>query len=185
MAVDKDNFHDIENTLLLARELGASVFSYTPILPLGRAKILALENWDIERKQVYETEKELIEKYRGFLGLLSPDMTCDLENGENCGAGYRTYAMNPWGHIRPCPLYEDTEFEIGNLAEQDIEEVFSNPLTFAFAKISPPIKNICRDCERKYYCMYCSLRGFQSQKVVQDCRWSLLPEVAAVAAFRS
>jgi len=41
MSVSPENFGDIENTLLLAKKLGARVFGYSPIIPFGRGKDIA------------------------------------------------------------------------------------------------------------------------------------------------
>jgi radical SAM protein with 4Fe4S-binding SPASM domain len=180
MAVDEGNFDDIEATLLLARELGAAVFSYTPVLPLGRAKDWANVKWNVEYDKVVKMERELIEKYKDFLGFLSPELTCGMENGDNCGAGYRTYAMDPYGYVRPCPLYEDTKFLLGNLLSQSLEEVFSNPLAYAFENVVPPNQALCDGCERKNYCLYCTLRGLQSSDLVPECRWRHLPGTEAL-----
>ncbi|MCR3882913.1 radical SAM/SPASM domain-containing protein [Candidatus Methanocrinis alkalitolerans] len=175
MCVDEESFSDIEKTLLLARDLGAAAFSYTPVLPLGRGREWAPPGWNLDGREVMQAEEELARRYRGFLSVLSDEAVCSLEKEEGCGAGYRTYAMDPWGNIRPCATFGPEEMVIGNLVEGEIEEVFSNPLTEALAGARVPGNEVCGDCEMSLFCRYCILRGILGSKMVRDCSWINLP----------
>lgn len=183
MCVDEESFTDIEDTLLLARELGAVAFSYTPVLPLGRGKDWAPPGWNLDGKQVMQAEGELIDRYKGFLTVLPKEAISDLESKEGCGAGYRTYTMDPWGRIRPCATFESDELVIGSLMEQSVEEVFSHPVTNAFAELPVPNREICGDCRLALFCRYCGLRGFRGSQMVLDCKWKCLPPVQRVLHF--
>src|SRR6266545_1318814 len=57
MVVDERNFYDLENTLLLAKSLGARAFSYSPLLPLGRGKEMFRTTWKIPGEEVFAMQK--------------------------------------------------------------------------------------------------------------------------------
>lgn len=183
MTVDEGNFFDIENTLLLVKELGAVAFSYAPVLPIGRGERLAPHGLNLDAGQVSQVENDLAQKYKGFLTVMSDKDRGDLENGKSCGAGYRTYTMDPWGNIRPCATFSNDGMIIGNLMEKSIEEVFANPLTEALAQLPPPGVKVCGDCRFALFCRYCAKRGFLESIKEPDCQWIRLPEAQKVLEY--
>jgi len=180
MSVDEESFADIEPTLLLARRLGAVAFSYAPVLPLGRGQDWAGPGWRLDGQEVMRAEQDLVEKYAGFLSVLTADQQCELEGGEPCGAGYRTFTMDPWGRIRPCAMYDPDLIVIGDLRTSSVEDVFANPATRAMAHFPPPNPSTCSGCRLELFCRYCGLRGLQGSQQVADCAWARLEEVQAV-----
>lgn len=180
MSVDQESFADIEPTLLLARRLGAVAFSYAPVLPLGRGRDWAAPGWRMDGRKVMQAEQELAEKYAGFLSVLSPDQKCDLDDGEPCGAGYRTFTMDPWGRVRPCAMYDPDFIVIGDLRTSSVEDVFASSVTHAMAHFPPPNPSTCSGCRLELFCRYCGLRGLQGRQQVEDCSWSQLDTVQRV-----
>jgi len=180
MCVDEGNFADIESTLLLARELGAKAFSYTPVLPLGRGKTWAPPGWNLDGREVLQAEQEIAERHKGFLATLPAETLCGLEGNKGCGAGHRTYAMDPWANVRPCATWGADELIIGNLRQQSIEEVFGHPVTRALEEIPVPSHHHCAGCEMELFCRYCPLRGLHGERLVENCAWGQLPAVEAV-----
>lgn len=177
MVVDEENFNDIENTLLLARSLGARVFSYSPVLPLGRGKDVFSTEWKMKGADVFKKENYLAERYKGFLGVLSEEAVCEVEGTEGCGAGYRTFAMDPWGNIRPCATFGPTELVFGNLRTQSLEEVFGQPAIFAMKQLRAPSPEFCAGCSQADFCRYCFLRGLHASEDVPDCAWRKQPAI--------
>jgi len=171
MVVDDDNFSEIENTLLLAKKLGAVAFSYTPVLPFGRAKEGYSNNWRMDAKEVEKIEKRLFKTYGGFLTELSEENKSDIEGEAGCGAGYRSFTMDPWGNVRPCATYGTEELVFGNLLNQSPEQVFSHPAIFAMSDLKTPSHMFCSECDQFYFCRYCSLRGIHRSKNVSSCNW--------------
>jgi radical SAM protein with 4Fe4S-binding SPASM domain len=181
MVVDERNFHDLENTLLLAKSLGARAFSYSPLLPLGRGTKLFRTAWNIPGKEVFTKEAEIAERYKGFLGVLSEESAREVEGEDGCGAGYRTFGMDPWGNVRPCVTFGPQEFVFGNLLEQSMEEVFSHPAVFAMQHLRTPSPAFCSECQHSQFCRYCSLRGLHASENEQACRWRKQPAFAELA----
>ena len=177
MVVDERNFDDLENTLLLARSLGAKVFSYSPLLPLGRGKDVFSTTWKMNGADVLRKEYELAERYKGFLGVLSDDAVCEVEGEEGCGAGYRTFAMDPWGNVRPCATFGSQELVFGNLRTQSLEEIFGQPAVFAMKQLRAPSPAFCSGCRNADFCRYCFLRGLHASANVPDCAWRKQPAI--------
>jgi radical SAM protein with 4Fe4S-binding SPASM domain len=177
MVVDERNFDDIEPTLLLAKSLGAKVFSYSPLLPLGRGKNIFNTYWTKNGLEVLKKEKDLAERYKGFLGVLSEEAVCEVEGDEGCGAGYRTFAMDPWGNIRPCATFGADELVFGNLRTQSLEEVFGHPGVFALRNLRAPSPEFCSGCSHAGFCRYCLLRGLHASEGVPDCAWRKQPAI--------
>ncbi|HKO08811.1 MAG TPA: radical SAM protein [Alphaproteobacteria bacterium] len=181
MVVDERNFHDLENTLLLAKSLGARAFSYSPLLPLGRGREMFRTTWNIPANEVSAKESEIASRYKGFLGVLSEETVCEVEGEDGCGAGYRTFAMDPWGNVRPCPTFGAQELVFGNLMRQSMEEVFSHPAVFAMRQLRTPSPLFCSKCRHSDFCRYCSLRGLHASEDEPACNWRKQPAFAELA----
>lgn len=178
MSVDQYNWKYIESTLVLARRLGATMFTYSPILPFGRAKH-SFGFWAYDAEEVLQTEKQLAEKYKGFLQFLPEDTILEIHQPGGCGGGHRVYAMDPRGLIRPCVTFDENQAIFGSLAEQDPADVFGRELSAAFAMIEPPHPDVCRTCKFVLFCQHCSLRGLMASQWVgkEKCTWLNQPKV--------
>jgi radical SAM protein with 4Fe4S-binding SPASM domain len=179
MALDEYNWRHIEPTMQLSRRLGATMFSYAPILPFGRAKNhLNFDFWANNTDEIIETEKRLFREYKGFLRLLPEDVLKPNDLG-GCGAGHKSYTMDPRGWIRPCPTFEETQAIFGCFEHQDSSGIFGGELSMSFANIQPPNPDICQTCEFTYFCMNCSLRGLLGMKWVgeKNCSWMNQPRI--------
>jgi radical SAM protein with 4Fe4S-binding SPASM domain len=179
MAIDRHNWQHIEPTLLLAQELGASAFGYAPVLPFGRGKE-DFAFWDSFVSDFLPLQKALTEKYPRFLNIQSGKNLHELQQPGGCGAGYRVYAMDPGGRIRPCVTFEENMATFGSLQTQDPEAVFSCELSEAFAGITPPDYPVCEGCRFANFCRFCSLRGLTAAQWLDEgqCRWLGQPEVS-------
>lgn len=178
MSVDQDNWKDVELTLLLARQLGASMFTYSPILPFGRAKD-KFDLWDQNPEEVLQTEQRLSEKYKGFLHFLPEDKILEINQPGGCGAGHRVYAMAPAGLVRPCVTFDEDQAVFGSLITQSPAEVFGGKLSKAFSMIKPPHMDLCDSCKWTIFCQHCSLRGLMASHWVgeENCRWLNQPNI--------
>jgi antilisterial bacteriocin subtilosin biosynthesis protein AlbA len=180
MVVDEETWTHLEPTLLLARKLGASMFSYTPLLPMGRG-IEHFRPWDRDARAIRAQEEELREKYGSFLHDLGQRSLADLKMPGGCGAGYRTYAMDPQGRIRPCVTFDQNSAIFGSLREKSPEEVFGSSLGDAFAAVTPPQPDVCGRCEHRAFCQNCLMRGLDASRWIPEgeCAWLRESTVAA------
>ncbi len=176
MAVDEETWEDVEETLLLSKKLGAGMFTYGPVLPFGNAKN-HFHEWKFNAKAVAEKEKTLKAKYKDYIQLLQEDTMEKLNSPGSCGAGYRSVAMAPNGEIRPCVTFDENYGIMGSLKDSSIDEVFSNQTIKLMSELKAPTYEVCKECKWTFFCMYCSLRGLMASDWVEECNWSLQPDV--------
>lgn len=176
MTVYPENRHDIENVILLAKDLGAIRFSWNPAMPFGRGKHLMLELSEEDALQQGNYENSLMQKYKDFLQLIYPEQQQRQfeTTGGNCGAGYRNVVISPNGNVRPCLLCPDEWLSLGNIFTHPPEEIFGSPLTYTLHSLRSPnrMDDTCKTCDWKLFCHTCWVRGLQ--KAVEDkvvCPW--------------
>jgi radical SAM protein with 4Fe4S-binding SPASM domain len=173
MVVDEENWDDVERTLLLARELGASLFTYTPLLPIGRGAAHFRLWEEHDPAAMVQREKELRARYKGFVHVVSEESIFTLQESGGCGAGYRNYAMDPVGNVRPCVTFDPHVAVHGSLRTDSPHEVFGGPLAYAFAQVIPPDPVQCAPCPYRVFCQRCLVRGLIGSTWLEEgaCTW--------------
>jgi radical SAM protein with 4Fe4S-binding SPASM domain len=158
MAVDESNWQHIEKTLLLAQTLGTSKFTYSPIIPVGRAKSESMiHRIRLQSEEIMNYEQYLMDNYSDFLHVLDKKSQEKLHNSGGCGAGSRTFVMNSHGDIRMCATFGNGI--IGNVSEKPLKTLFSNPLCLLSSQITPPSFGLCHNCRYLSFCSGCFMRA--------------------------
>lgn len=171
MSVTADNFFDIEETVKLAKSLGASAFTFNPVFDVGRGQSTPGPRITdpAEAKKYVEYEAGVYEKYKGFLSTLDETQQAALKRS-NCGLLSKTITISPDGTIRACVMF-DSVFEIGNINRQDYKSIFRRKELTDFSRLPAPREEFCGDCRHLGYCKGCVLRGMKRASEVADCRW--------------
>ncbi len=180
MNVTKDNLNYIEDTLLLAKSLGATWFIFTPMLDVGRGKNIDTV-FSVEQVEYMGClSQHFYEEHGSFFSYLKPDVfRARFEADRNCGAGQRAVVLGPTGKVRPCPLLPEEYLTIGDLTTKSVFEVFSNPVMSKLYELESPRERICGECEYALYCRYCHTRGILTQaKLESPCKWFQANELA-------
>jgi len=162
MSVTPQNAEHMEDLASLAIDLGADMFSFSPVMPFGRA--LEDYQWTTEDvRELSEQASRVREKYGDAIP------TIDMENfterhearSHNCGAGWKTVAVGPDGGVRPCVMAEDTRDTLGTLDFRDPTAFFEavGDVTEAFHDRTPPNEDVCGDCSNLHFCRNCILRS--------------------------
>lgn len=173
MNITKDNYDQIENTLLLAKHLGAEWFVLSPVLDLGRGKNLDVNFSTNQVKYIADLSKRLYEEHGSFLSHVNSDIFVEMFKSEgNCGAGHKVAALGPSGKVRPCPLIPEQVLTFGDLTTDTVETVFSNPVVPYTYQLRSPDTSTCSDCINEIYCRYCHMRGIKKMAESQSaCNW--------------
>lgn len=189
MVVLPQNEDKIEDTIKLARKLGAKVFGAGRIYSLGRARgkfslsrerLIALDKKvsDLSKKYSDETfhvkgrDPNQLQQYL-FPEDMSPDEILAYGDilinllGGNCGAGYRSLFLTAEGDVLPCGMMEVC---LGNVAETSVEEVLHSFLVRAFRKIPSPNSETCGDCSNRFLCSGCHALAYMYGEGM-SCRW--------------
>ncbi len=174
MAVDDNNWYQIEDTILFSKSIGVTKFAYSPILPFGRAEHNFSYWKNISFKEAKSYENYLKEKYSDFIHYIDEKGIQQLYEKSNCGAGHTSFAMDPFGNIRICATFDENEGVVGSLKTMTIQNTFKNEVCSLSSKISPPKPEICGNCQHLFFCMGCFLRGSKKAHVVgiENCNWA-------------
>ena len=171
MAVDEGNWKQIEQTLLFAKSLGVAKFTYSPIIPIGRANQLTVWN-NTGVEEVASFEKYIVRKYHDFIHTLEGHSLDELLAPGGCGAGSRTFVMNEAGVVRMCATDEQYGI-IGDLSKQTSDDVFSNPLCAIVDELVFPNANLCEGCNYLSFCVSCPIKTKRQIGLIgeENCRW--------------
>lgn len=171
MSVTAENFFEVEDTIKLAKELGASAFTFNPVFNVGRGEDTpAPRITDPEEAKKYIAyEAGLYKKYSGFISILDETQQSALKKS-NCGLLSKTITISPDGTIRACVMF-DNALEIGNINKQDYEAIFRNKALREFAAVPAPRMELCGDCLHGGYCRGCVMRGLKKASEIERCGW--------------
>jgi len=172
MNVVKENIPDLENTLLLAKQIGATWFTFVPIVNIGRAKFL--EKLTVEQlSQFSDMSNKLNKEYKSFITTREHDQIVEEHKSEiNCGAGYKSAVLGPTGKVRPCLLLPESVLTFGDLTKESVSDVFSNPVVPYLHQLKSPNEETCSNCNYELICRYCITRGIDSQSIIGSaCEW--------------
>lgn len=176
MNVTKENLYDIEKTLILAKTLGATWFTFSLVMDYGRGKWIDT-TYTKEELQYMETLKHRLRKeYGSFFNYITEEQVQNVfsSHSKNCGAGYRAVVIGPTGKVRPCPILPEEYLTIGDLHQEGIEKVFSNPVVSYLAQLELPSSTTCQNCHNELYCRGCHARGiFTQSRLKSPCNWVL------------
>jgi len=178
MVIDTlEKIDDIENTLILAKNLGATYFQVSTALPLGRANGLEIK---FIEKNISKLEYILISLYQKYYPFFTSKVELEMEEfgineSHNCGAGYKSVTIGPEGRIRVCSLSAGDFCTIGKVnysSDKDLIRL-SAQKTNLFSKLEAPNKKICNNCKEISYCSKCIVRGLSKSKEIgeENCNW--------------
>jgi radical SAM protein with 4Fe4S-binding SPASM domain len=177
MNVYEDNFDYAEEVLQLAKSLGASIMTVSPIIDVGRATGLNTLN-SSQIGQLQPLLSRLDQRYSGFF-FPNEEKMCELrENDLSCGAGFGSLVLGPQGGIRFCPMVSEQAFpKLGNLEHSSYANFLDTIDLSIFDTIEPPTAESCSGCEVYPHCHGCIAKPFLVRQRFSDagnpiqCRW--------------
>lgn len=179
MNVYPQNYYSIENTLELARSLGATWFSFSPILDIGRGKNMEMLSLEQVKKFGPLIEK-FSKKYPNFFYAYDDKVKKIYEATGNCGAGSRSIVLGPSGVVRLCVMLDEKYFSFGNLTKISYKDFFkeaSASISF-FHKSKSPNLDDCNGCRFYPFCAGCFVRPIyamekaKEKNIPQTCFWN-------------
>ncbi len=181
MNVHDGNIHQIERVKDLAKSLGASMFSFSPILDIGRGEWMT----PIAHEQFAELSnlaEKLSKEEPDFVFLGTEELQQLKMSNSNCGAGWRTLVLGPTGDLRPCIMQDAGSMVLGNLMTSEYVDVFKDlPLAYYY-QLQPPSKEICGDCRFLPFCSGCFTRPmvvWERDKNI-DCGWDKVYQLSSL-----
>jgi radical SAM protein with 4Fe4S-binding SPASM domain len=138
MSVSSDNLDHVEGVFLLARELGVNVFSVAPVTTFGRgAGLMGCPEMEFH---VMHRLNEILAPYADdpLFEALRRERAGSADRHEiNCGAGWRSFALNSDGRVRSCLYLVDSK-KFGNLDTEDYDEIFRRKEMHMFRNAPSP-----------------------------------------------
>lgn len=176
MNVCKINLPYVAETAALAHDLGATWFTFSPIMDIGRGRgMQLLDRGDQTRlKELLDT---IPADYREDFVRVERELRASLfEKPGHCGGGYRSVVLGPDGSLRPCTMM-DPGLTFGNLLRQDYHEIFSANTGEYYFNLQMPDESLCGDCRFLYFCKGCFVRPLRAMEINREndlgvhCRW--------------
>lgn len=180
MSVTTDNLDQVLGVYHVAKELGVDALGVAAVTSFGRGA---------EINGCSSVEHYVNHKLNDILGPYTDDPLFDAlkrERGErethneiNCGAGWRSFALNSDGTVRSCLFLADSK-KFGNLDRQDYDEVFRQPEMRMFHDAPSPGGPECTgpqpdgspSCKHVTVCIGCFAKAFRiSEEQYPECPW--------------
>lgn len=145
--IHKFNYEKIPEYLELAKKLE---------IPLGFS-LLTCNHVDTIIDKYVLSEEEFVEFVK-----VNTDYNCDvgdtpLDLSEvsfkvSCGAGKNMISVDASGDVYPCHMMQNSEYKLGNLLKDTLDDVLRNPKNKQF--VNSTVENIesCKKCEYRYFC---------------------------------
>ncbi len=159
--ITKLNMDDVENIINLALDLGVHAWVWSPLFPCGRGfihKDLMLEPKDMVKLHYILSEKARELEDRLLILSYTPGVTpMKMQKPTlRCGAVNYYLQLMPNGDVYPCSYFRWKKYKLGNLLNEDLEEILNKPIAKYFTvEIDKQLpKGKCRDCIlfKKGYC---------------------------------
>lgn len=167
-----ENQWELRDLAQLSADLGAALFSFNFLEPLGRGQEFADDHtahFDAEYRAFLE------QAVRDFSGII-PIIPAEQFTGRtNCGAGCGSVTVGPAGDVRPCALFASGA-RLGNVTTTPWQEVFDQPV---FARLGAvpcpqPSHGCPTDCSDLAHCHRCYLKGIEHNAGLsadERCAW--------------
>lgn len=132
--IHRENIDEIPEYINLAKRYGAAQINFLNFVPKGIG--FNLRNWQVPHVEIYKRLKEIYdnsdnETKRMLAGNLPYIKSKEVLNGYStakvCVAGYRGLLyITPDGSVFPCPNITFSDYSIGNVINQSLEEILDN-----------------------------------------------------------
>jgi radical SAM protein with 4Fe4S-binding SPASM domain len=179
--ISRQNQHELEDVLRMARDRGVPRFCLYWLVPSGRGRKLAdgaqltpeearsalelLYQW-ARRLDPDEMEILTVDAPQDLVYILQrmeedKDRECGAARtlarcmGAGCSAGQRVANIDPMGNVYPCQFAQEPEFLVGNVREQPFSELWRNdrdPVLAMFRRNNDNLTGKCRDCPSVRLC---------------------------------
>ena len=167
---DAKKLDDIENTIILAKELGVNSFTFTLSIPSGRSLDSAEKMSNQNIKKYFDLNQILMNKYYGFVdNEVDYNDIPDLNKGWNCGAGHRTNAITSNNKIKPCVMFMDSNSYDDLNTDDVVKSIRNRKHVDAYSSIVVPNFSTCKECTHANYCLGCLARGIAKLKEIGEC----------------
>jgi radical SAM protein with 4Fe4S-binding SPASM domain len=156
-AVQNINYKDVPKLAEFLNDLGVSAHFFFSLTPLGRvqpSQIISAKNWELmitKLKKIAEDKKidnlicEIHHMGANFdrpINFLEPE--CRLKTKNHA-------IILPDGGVFPCSIFTSSNKALGNILEQDLDDIWLNSKTWSFYNYENNDQK-CADCSEYKFC---------------------------------
>jgi antilisterial bacteriocin subtilosin biosynthesis protein AlbA len=167
MTVTQANIQHVEPIIHLAKSLDASALSLSPVTAFGRAEDTQIAgNCPQSDHELMHAIHDITAPYADDPIFATNRLALEVQDKHseiNCGAGWRSFALNgATGEVRSCLFLADSK-KFGSVDQQDYSEIFSSPHMKMFKNAPSPSSELetCRDCQYLATCTGCFAKAFK------------------------
>jgi len=172
MSVTENNLDDIVPMFKNAKNWNVLQIVFSPVASIGRGCNVS----DPGAGSAFLV-KEISKRLAPFHGdpilgqkAATPEGVTHKE-ATNCGAGWRTFAVDYDGEVRACNYSRDSK-KFGNMLSDDFDTIFGQEANYLFRNAPSPGGEACRDCKFYFNCKGCFVKAFMvSETEYPECPW--------------
>lgn len=175
-SITNENVDQVKDLFKLCKDIDATAFAVSPVSSFGRGTCYAkCSKGESDLKNKINSN---LEEYKDDVLFSANKTTLEnmmKHNEINCGAGWRTFAINgASGDVRICLLMGEIGV-IGNVDNDNYFDIFSKEKLDSYRKApSPsPFLDTCKDCEYVERCNSCIAKALDVYKNhYPNCPWA-------------
>ena len=173
MVVTPFSLAQMRSTATLAKNLGATTFGLSPIIPQGRGSDVSLLFTEQDLVDYENHMKDLSLEFGNFIFHLEESPFTLAASQNHCGAGARSITITPSGDVKICQMSSAKLLCFGNFFIDKPGEIFGNEPAIRLANAVPPNYDLCAPCKNISFCFSCLNRGLiMAEKLGADgCKW--------------
>jgi radical SAM protein with 4Fe4S-binding SPASM domain len=156
--ITTNNLHETVPVCELFRKEKLKNLIFSPVSSsFGRAcDSLECKFSNTTKEQLINISFELSEKYpEVFYKPFENSNNLPVERN-NCGVGWQHATISPNGIVKSCVLLDENIAIMGNVFEQNIQDIFDSDISSFYANFNKQIDDVsCINCDYKYNCGNC------------------------------
>jgi len=145
-----------------------ALFSFSPVMDFGYGiDYCNKENNRIDTDKLNNIIKTLSNDYSDIIPKIDdPLISENYKLFPNCGAGYKSLLISPYGDVKPCNLSSEV---FGNVIKDGLDKILHNNAMNKYTKFSDNEYEICKKCKFYTYCKNCIVRTVNKAKNNENC----------------
>lgn len=173
-SINAANQHQVLDLFKLGKSLGVQRHAFSPVAPIGRGCNVT-SSPGVQTQQLYDKINHALAPFADDPILNSqadiPEMADTSDRPKNCGAGWRTFAIDYNGYVRACNYSRDSK-KFGNMIFDPYDVIFGQKANYLFNNAPSPGGQECQGCAYYAHCAGCFVKAFMiSETEYPACAW--------------
>ena len=173
-SINDANKHQVLDLYKLGKSLGVQRHAFSPVAPIGRGCNVTTSP-GVQTKELFSHIDTALAPYADDPILTAradvPTLADTSDMPKNCGAGWRTFAIDYNGYVRACNYSRDSK-KFGNLIFDPYDVIFGQRANYLFNNAPSPGGNECSGCTYYMHCRGCFVKAFMiSETEYPECPW--------------